>query len=262
MKNESFPPPRPPHGPILLLAFLTQTARYHAGLVSQLKKEPTAIAALFAEATRKRVDDSSKDTASLERTQALLMLGFHEWTELQGQQGWIRIRLAISCAQLLGYQFDAKFDDRKESVGSDFDDEFAQQEKFIDREIQRRTFWSCFIMDQYLSSGLSRPPMLAVADMGMIQLPCSDTAFSHGQKVRTRLLGETDERYERRRRKISKSADRSCERPNGNHHDYEKRDKPEVEWEVGKEEGELSLYIQAVNHFGRVMKWACAGGRR
>ena len=260
LKKEYGPRPRPPHDPPLLLAFLTQTARYHSDIVSRLGSKPIATAEFFAEATRKRLG-AMPGKASLERTQALLFLGFHEWTDLEGEQGWLNIGTAIRYAQLLGYQRDEL---KKYTRAADCDDdEFAQQEHFIDREIERRTFWSCFIMDRYLSCGESRPQMLDVAKLRKIQLPCSDSAFSDGQKVRTRLLGEDDQAYAGRRQRVRDAINGSHEHLNGSNQDNHGSNRDdEVEWEEGKDEGELSLYIQAVHHFGRVMEWSNDVGRR
>jgi len=210
-----------------------------------------ATAKYYAEATRKRLAESLGRKPSLEYTQASLMLGFHEWTELQGQMGWVKIHTAIGCATALGCQNDAILDAKMNAALKNTDDESVKADMLIDREIQRRTFWSCYIMDRYVSCGSARPEMLSDAKMDAVQLPCSDSAFNHGRKVRTRRLGEDDITYEKRRSRVR------CER--GQTWDSSADD---IEWEYGKDEGELSLYIQAVHHFGHVMKWSCAGGRR
>lgn len=87
--------------------------------------------------------------------------------------------------------------------------------------------------------------MLYSSDMKFIQMPCSDDAFKHGRKVRTRLLGETDEMYSNRREKLNTAFTTE-----------------DITWEFGECEGELGLYIQATRLFGEVTGWICAGGRR
>lgn len=240
------------------MAFLTLTARYHREIVLRVGQKPIACAEIFAKATRTQLGPS-QGTASLERVQALLLVGWHEVTHLEGGRGWATIGAAIREVQRLECQYiDLKAADTKADVG----DDYARAERIIDREIERRTFWSCFIMDRWLSCGEKRPQMLNTANLH-IQLPCSDKAFSHGQHVRTRHLGEDDKTYAHRRQKWQ---DRLEPKRNfSGHSDQDCRDNlnnDKIEWEVGKEEGDLSVYVQLVDHFGRVMKWSIDVGRR
>jgi hypothetical protein len=196
----------------------------------------------------------------LEKAQALLFLAFHEYTDLQGAKGWFKFGTAIRMVQNLGYQHD---ESRKDNNVFDNNEERAQREAFIDREVQRRTLWSCFIMDRLASCGKRRPLGLNVADLDEIQLPCSDIAFIRGIKVRTRHLGETDQDYANRRKRANNSWAHPYGHTNGSRQDeHESTETNGVEWEVGAKEGELSLYIQAVNHFGNVMKWSINTSRR
>ena len=118
-------------------------------------------------------------------------------------------------------------------------------------------------MDRYLSCGKDRPQMLSVDDLQRIQLPCSDKAFNHGQKVRTRFLGEDDEKYRERRETLRRLAARRHEERDGVHRDHRPGSHVyDVKWEVGEHEGELSWYIQAVEHFAKVMSWCVPPGRR
>jgi hypothetical protein len=228
------------------LAFLTQTARYHPTIVSNVGSKPIKTAEIFADATRARLGPLP-GKATLERTQALLFLGYHEWTELQGEQGWNTIGIAVRCTQCLGYQFD---ETKKYNSDTDYDDASKQQDDFINREVERRTFWSCFIMDRFLGCGDQRPQMLNVEKL-RLQLPCSDKAFTFGQKVGTRKLGEDDQAYLQRRQKEQEKAS------------YGDTGDSVLDWEVGQAEGGLSMYIHAVFHFGQVMEWSAANrGRR
>jgi len=177
---------------------------------------------------------------TLEKVQALLMLGYHEWTALQGRKGWIRIGTAIRCAQSLNYQFDAELDERMPGHGTEAESRLSEKDQFILRETQRRTFWSCCLLDRYLSWGKNRPPMLNPDDFNRIQLPCSDGAFNFGRKVQTRLLGEVDQKYKERRMNSPK----------------------DIKWEVGDSEGELTWYIKVVDLFGQIVKWSCSDGKR
>lgn len=230
--------PQPHYAP-LLLAFLTQTARFHPKLVQQ-KGTPVDTALFYAEATRSQMGKCDfPGEPTLEKVQALLMLGYHEWTALQGRKGWVRIGTAIRCAQSLNYQFDAELDDRKPGMGKEVDLRLSDKDLFILRETQRRTFWSCCLLDRYLSWGKNRPPMLNSDDFQKIQLPCSDGAFNFGRQVQTRLLGEADECYKERRESL----------------------RNDIKWEVGDSEGELTWYIKVVDLFGEIVKWSCSNGK-
>jgi hypothetical protein len=246
-------PPSPP----LLLAFLTLTARYHAQIVSRFGIAPIAVSDYFANATEKRLG-SIPGKGSLERVQALLLLGFHRWSDLKGENGWHFIGIAGRYAQHLGYQQDENLEDNH-AVTSD--DETAQQEYFIDREIQRRTFWSCFIMDRYTSCLRNRPQLFNVAEIDT-QLPCSKKAFEKGIRVKTRFLGESNEHYYQRSQNELNKLKRNKEHTNIFDNNGPRNKADGVIWELGNDESELSLYIQAVNHFGTVLAWSIAKGRR
>ncbi|KAF2856098.1 hypothetical protein T440DRAFT_485244 [Plenodomus tracheiphilus IPT5] len=248
-----------PHYPPLLLAFLTQTARFCPKLVEQKNNDPVETATFYADATRYQMGKCDfPGVPTLEKVQALLLLGYHEWTALQGTKGWVRIGTAIRCAQGLGYQFDADQDNRP-IVVKEYEQRLSEKDHFILREVQRRTFWSCCLLDRYLSWGGNRPPMLnAKCDFQRIQLPCSRGSFEFGRKVRTRLLGETNAAYTERRKQIRELGTRQ----------YDRRNNPqrtvqfdEVKWEV-EPEGELLWYITIVDLFGEIVKWSCNGGRR
>jgi hypothetical protein len=254
MKKESSPLPRPAHSPPLLLGFLTITARYHPELLSKWGLQPSACANSLADATEASLGPIP-GKGSLERAQALLFLGFHRWSDLKGETGWYLIGLAGRYAQNLGYQKD---EDHEETSAAGSNDGFAQQENFINREIQRRTFWSCFILDRYTSCVKKRDQLFDVNKIET-QLPCKDEAFNHGQKVKTRLLKESDEKYRERRNKFARSHEHA---QIFDHDDHQSKGHEVIEWEVGKEESELSLFIQAVNHFGEVLAWSNAKGRR
>ncbi len=243
--------------PPLLLAFLTQTARYHDKLVEQIDpKNPIATATFYAEATRRQMGINYPGLPTLEKIQALLMLGYYEYTSLQGTEGWVKIGTAIRCAQVLGYQWDADRDHLKPNRAKQNNIQLSDKDQFIIREIQRRTLWSCCLLDRYMSWGKDRPSMIRIDEL-KAQLVCSDAAFNFGRKVRTRLLGETDEEYKRRR--AQKPRINKLPSPHQPH--QMKQHAHDIKWEVGHEEADLSWYIQIVEHFGKISKWSSQGGR-
>ncbi|KAL5116546.1 hypothetical protein ACEQ8H_005542 [Pleosporales sp. CAS-2024a] len=254
------PQPRPPHDTTLLLGFLTLTARYHPELLKD-HSSPHATATYWADATLASLGPES-GRADLERVQALLFIGFYRWCDTKGAHGSYLLAVAARYAQSLGYE---KFDDGDqdgeydESRDSKSDDENTRRETFIDNEIKRRTYWSCFILDRFTNCNGYRPPMLDPNNIAT-QLPCSDQSFNKGFKVRTRWLRDGEAEYEKRREAMMEKVQRF---------DYRelilpsKRKRHErFEWEIGKDESELSLYIRTAKHFGKVMGWALNKGRR
>ncbi|UPX11048.1 uncharacterized protein EKO05_0001673 [Ascochyta rabiei] len=237
------------HDPALVLAFLTQTSPFHPELVAQTGK-PYDTAEFYAAATRKYLnyDFSGEGDTALQQIQAFLMLGYYEWTACHSRNGYMLIRTAVNFAQMNDYQYDEDLE-----KGADNSDAVSKRDRFIKQESRRRTFWSCFILDRYLSVGRRRPKILQVEDMrSTIQIPCSDKNFMSGRAVKTRFYGETDTQYEERRRILREEALR-C-------HNGQKPEK--VEWEDREDDGVLGRYIFALDHFSDVTKWANKGGRR
>lgn len=108
--------------------------------------------------------------------------------------------------------------------------------KTTTREIKRRIMWSCFILDRYLSSGRSRPQM--IAETLHIQLPCSDVDFQFCRNVKTEFLYPNAD--------VPQDDDTVITRQFA---------------QVGSS-SILSIYIKLVEIWGRFSKWSCAGGRR
>ena len=288
--------PQPPASPILLLALLTLTARFHAELAIHHSPpsparptDPLAASEYYAAALRMIMAGESGEhfaQPSMERIQALLMLGLHEWGMCRGVRAWIYVGLAVRMAQAYGLEFENDLDDEPSALSSALSSEASHMgidpyrrgswtvkplsgDSFVDQEMKRRTFWSCFILDRYLSSGKYRPQMVNVRDL-RIQLPSSERAFLFGERVRTRTLNEEiDGQYEK--------AKSRAHRPGGpvilqraddvgpahlDYRDLDKNDEIKGRWEIGEEQGLLSRVVKAVELWGRVAKWSCAGGRR
>lgn len=111
-----------------------------------------------------------------------------------------------------------------------------ESQAFVSREIKRRTMWSCFILDRYLSSGRARPQMSV--ETLHIQLPCSEEDFRFGTNVKTELLHPDP------------GALLDDDTPKNN--SFSHVDTSPV----------LGVYIRLVEIWGRFSKWSCAGGRR
>lgn len=106
------------------------------------------------------------------------------------------------------------------------------EQTLIQREIKRRTAYSCFILDRYQASGRYRPQIINIDDLH-VQLPCSEEDFQFGSDVKTGSL---------------KDSPRSPDSNDGS--------KPIKSTQV------LSIYIRLVEIWGRFSRWSCRGGRR
>ncbi|GAB7346824.1 hypothetical protein MBLNU459_g1917t4 [Dothideomycetes sp. NU459] len=296
--NESSSAVRPPASDGFLLAFLAVTARFHPRIVahhspSASDKNPLAASEFYASAATARLmhqktltGAEAGATCDLETIQAMLMLTLHEWGMNRGLEAWTHLRNAITSAQAMGLHIEQDLDDRpnarcfaattvEKDSGSESDrispGIVTSNDAFIRQEIRRRTFWTCFILDRYLSNGKFRPQALIVKDM-RIQLPASEQAFLFGEKVRTLMLEEqetdasSETRAQSRRRSsltanaINESANRQPFPSNGANGSNGSDEAGK--WEVGADEGLVSRYIKVLDIYGKVLRWVCGGRRR
>lgn len=283
----------PPAHPLLLLGFLTLTAKFHPQLVahhspasSSRPSNPLIASEYYSAALRARISGNSGEglgKADLARVQALLMIATHEWGNCEGTKSFVSLGVAIRYAQLLGLQYQDDLDDEPQARSLALDPSISapgetgrkptdKSAAFIDQEIKRRTFWACFILDRYLSSGKHRPQMLHVSDL-RLQLPVSEKAFLFGDKANTQILTEDlDDSDPRasiqtpRRASLlqgtngdTRSSSAHGESTPGSYRDHEMN---QDTWEVGPNEGVVSRYIKAIDLYGKITRWSCAGGRR
>ena len=215
-------------GRVLLLGVLTLTARFHPDLVAyhaQTAKFSNAQDAseFYATALKAAFGPTGfhLTSPSIDGVQALLMLGLYEWGQTRGLSAWVYVGIAMRLAQSMGLAYEDDNDTpplRKSSTNI--------RELAIEKEVKRRTLWSCFIMDRMLSSGKYRPTMISVKQL-KVQLPCSDDQFLFVRDVFTGFLHQPAQSEENR-----------------------------------NDDGILSWYIRLVEIFGRFSEWSCAGGRR
>lgn len=250
--------------------------KYHSWRSTGLRKQGTA-SHYYYEMARSHLKGHD-DNITLERVQAQLMLGYYEWSICKGRAAWLIIGDAIRSAQVLNLHIDDPKEANKHTLDPfqkdaspdtiELSDVTSTAERFIDREISRRTFWSCFILDRYLSGGKGRPSNISVEDIS-IQLPCSETAFRNGREVKTPFLGEESQDVSRRMEEehASKHGMESL-RANGTettsaHSDHARPDSSEaVRWEIGRDQSALCHYIKAMDLFKAIFKWSLLGGRR
>lgn len=246
MRQAAFPrdpatsPSEIEEGRVLLLGVLTLTARFHPGLVahhSPNQDDPLAASEYYATALAAAFGPTIRNisTPSLENIQALLMLGLYDWGQTRGMSAWLYVGLAIRLAFPMGLAFEDDPDKllTQDSQGATVLKNSATREDAIEKEVRRRTLWSCFIMDRMLGAGKERPTMIKV-NMLRVQLPCSDDQFLFVHNVKTGFL---------------------------NSHWL---DGTAVQNELSSvnDDGVLSRYIRLVDIFGRLSEWSYAGGRR
>ena len=283
-----------PGNRMLLLGLLALAARFHPGLVTYHSSSPSghatnplAASEYYATALRTVVVGEKGvcgGQPSLEKIQALLMLGLHEWGMCKGIKAWIHVGLAIRMAQVIGLQYEDGLDDEPWALSSAMRIEAhylgvktgqvhqldpSSSEAFINEEIRRRTFWSCFIMDRYLSSGKYRPTMLMVEDI-RIQLPSSDSTFAFGERVCTSLItgdcSGQEARVRMRARAYSKVRHGDSSRAHGESNLNRDSVNPtskgkstaegdvRIACEAGPDESILSKFIRIVGIWGKIAK--------
>ncbi|EKD13645.1 uncharacterized protein L3040_004139 [Drepanopeziza brunnea f. sp. 'multigermtubi'] len=98
----------------------------------------------------------------------LLILGLHEFGTCQGGRSWSFGGMALRMAYALQLHKDLDYDPHKLNGTIEL--------SFIDREIRRRTMWSCFLMDRFNSSGTDRPIFIKETSM-KVQLPIKEKYF-------------------------------------------------------------------------------------
>ncbi len=229
-------------GRVLLLGVLTLTARFHPGLVAHYSPngdDPLAASEYYAVPLAAAFGPTIRNLTipSLENIQALLMLGLYEWGQTRGLSAWLYVGLAIRLAYPMGLAYEddpdkhsttlITLDTRKHTKHLQ-----TPREDAIEKEVRRRTVWSCFIMDRMLAAGKYRPTMMTV-DKLRVQLPCSDDQFLFVRKVQTGFLNS----------------------------DWLDGDSSQLDSAVN-DDGVLSRYIRLVDIFGRLSEWSYAGGRR
>ncbi|KAH7031314.1 LOW QUALITY PROTEIN: uncharacterized protein B0I36DRAFT_374284 [Microdochium trichocladiopsis] len=203
---------------LVLLGVLALTARFHVDLVKylahitnnqpgnvrsrpmQTQVDPSTASDYYAEILSMALGPIPK-TASVERVQAMLMLGLYEWGQTRPKPGglgaWMSIGGAIRLAQFLKLGL---VDEPTESANARAGQDPSQESHLIlEREVMRRTMFGCFVLDRMLACGKGRVTMIQREDL-CIQLPCSEDKFDLAIEVNTGMLPsrgfEQDERRE------------------------------------------------------------------
>ncbi|KAH7025224.1 uncharacterized protein B0I36DRAFT_434672 [Microdochium trichocladiopsis] len=201
---------------LVLLGVLALTARFHVDLVKylapitnnqpgnvqsrpmQTQVDPSTASDYYAEILSMALGPIPT-TASVERVQAMLMLGLYQWGQTRPETGvlgaWISIGGAIRLAQFLKLGL---VDEPNESASARAGQDPSQVSHWIvEREVMRRTMFGCFVMDRMLACGKGRVTMIQREEL-CVQLPCSEEKFDLAIEAKTRMLPprgcEQDER--------------------------------------------------------------------
>ncbi|KAI1852536.1 hypothetical protein JX265_012995 [Neoarthrinium moseri] len=201
---------------LVLLGVLTLTARYHTDLVKylahicnaqggnarsrpvQTQVDPAAASEYYAETLTRALGSvrNAMGSASVERVQALLMLGLYEWGQTRPNTGglgaWMFVGTAIRMAQFLQLGF---LDRDFRAIGEKLHDKKksgSQSQETLEKEIKRRTMFSCFVLDRMLSCGKERQAILHPSRLS-IQLPCSEDKFDLAMNASTGFLDPRDD---------------------------------------------------------------------
>ncbi|KFY83000.1 hypothetical protein V498_08340, partial [Pseudogymnoascus sp. VKM F-4517 (FW-2822)] len=237
---------------IFLLGMLALTARFIPDLVAfhstSDPSDPLAASEFYAEAFAARLDTPAlTGQPSLERVQGLLMISLYHWGMCRGQRAYMYITIAIGMARTMKLMFeeDPRINQkpdrpalveeaRRLGVKLNATEPGARidEQTLIQREIKRRTAYSCFILDRYQASGRYRPQIINIDDLH-VQLPCSEEDFRFGSNVETGSL---------------KDSPRAPDSQDGSR--------------IMASTQVLSIYIRLVEIWGRFSRWSCRGGRR
>jgi hypothetical protein len=113
------------------------------------------------------------EIASINALQGFLMLSLYEWNHGNSSQGRLFASVAVNMAREL-------------KLGIAAPDTPVQPEEAIIQELERRTMFSCYIIDCIVGSR-DRPPYITSSSL-LIRLPCGEREFDLGLQVETSSL--------------------------------------------------------------------------
>ncbi|TKA30992.1 hypothetical protein B0A50_01960 [Salinomyces thailandicus] len=143
--------------PVLMLAVCGISARFSNH--PAVRTEPAFLRGESWASAARDIALRRYDTPSITILIVYLILGLHEFGTCQGGRSWMFGGMAQRMAYALQLHKDLDHDPkmRRGSEGKNREGDLT----FTDREIRRRTMWSCFLMDRFNSSGTDRPIFVA-----------------------------------------------------------------------------------------------------
>ncbi|KAH8716938.1 fungal-specific transcription factor domain-containing protein [Phaeosphaeriaceae sp. PMI808] len=157
--------------PVLTLAICAISARFSTHPHPQLRTEPCFLRGdNWAERARE-IALKRYDSPNITILIVYLLLGLHEFGTCQGGRSW----MFGGMAQRMAYALQLHKENDHDPLVSDAE---RKPLSATDREIRRRTMWSCFLMDRFNSSGTDRP--LFVHEQYIeVQLPVKEHLYLH-----------------------------------------------------------------------------------
>ncbi|KAF2023830.1 hypothetical protein EK21DRAFT_118397 [Setomelanomma holmii] len=155
--------------PVLILAMCAISARFSTH--PQLRTEPCFLRGDNWGERAREIALKRFDSLNITILIVYLLLGLHEFGTCQGGRSWMFGGMAQRMAYALQLHKENEYDPL-------IDEANRKPLSAIDREMRRRTMWSCFLMDRFDLSGTDRP--LFVHEQCIeVQLPVKESLYLH-----------------------------------------------------------------------------------
>jgi hypothetical protein len=212
--------------PVLVLAVCAVSARFSNH--PEVRTEPAFLRGEDWARAAREIALKRYDTPNITILIVYLLLGLHEFGTCHGGRSWMLAGMAqrMAFALLLHKDLDHHGWGRDKSEQS--------QLSPTDREIRRRTMWSCFLMDRFNSSGTDRPMQMS-EDFVNIPLPIKEQYFQMELSAPTETLAG----------KVQRPAE---------------PDTGQME-DASQNMGVSAYYIRLVSIWGRLVRYWNLGGR-
>ncbi|KAF2178992.1 hypothetical protein K469DRAFT_754084 [Zopfia rhizophila CBS 207.26] len=164
--------------PVLILAICAISARFSTH--PQLRTEPAFLRGDQWGERAREIALKRYDAPNITILIVYLLLGLHEFGTCQGGRSWMFGGMAQRMAYALQLHKELEYDPASSEAE-------RKPLSLTDREIRRRTMWSCFLMDRFNSSGTDRP--LFVNEQYIeVQLPVNEHLYIHEIRAPTENL--------------------------------------------------------------------------
>lgn len=154
--------------PVLMLAVCAISARFSNH--PSVRTDPAFLRGESWAVPAREIALRRYDTPNITILIVYLILGLHEFGTCQGGRSWMFGGMAQRMAYALQLHRDLDHDPKDRRQGEE------SEITFTDREIRRRTMWSCFLMDRFNSSGTDRPIFVGEQYI-KAQLPVKETFY-------------------------------------------------------------------------------------
>jgi hypothetical protein len=155
--------------PVLMLAVCAMSARYSNH--PHVRTEPAFLRGEQWAKPAREISLRRYDQPNITILIVYLILGLHEFGTCQGGRSWMFGGMAQRMAYALQLHQDLDHDPKRTV------DNEKSELTFTDREIRRRTMWSCFLLDRFSSSGTDRPAFVG-PEYIRAQLPIREKLFN------------------------------------------------------------------------------------